>query len=264
MNGKIPVGYDYFNDSIGDNMVHNTAEIYGKTLRQIEKRTFRYYGNEYRAFYDAFEKYSFCGKTVLIWGLAGCNCDALALWNNADRVYVADYNKPICDHPKIEVLTHRELEARDLKTDFAISYSSFEHDGLGRYGDPIDPAGDLKAMKTALNRLNDGGILFLGVPLGRDALRWNANRVYGKIRLPLLLEGWRCIEVFDIYRDSPFDGSCETGAHRQSLMVLRKADDAYPAGETPARKSNTAKEAHNNRILAEINRFVSDSHAGRD
>lgn len=33
--------------------------------------------------------------------------------------------------------------------DFAISYSSWEHDGLGRYGDPVDPWGDVKAMQRA-------------------------------------------------------------------------------------------------------------------
>jgi hypothetical protein len=263
LDGKIPVAYYYFNDSIGDNVVHNTSEIYEKAFRQIEKRTFHYYGNEYKAFYDAFEKYSFSGKTVLIWGLAGCNCEALSIWNNASKVYVVDYNKPICDHPKIEVLTHLELKEKNLKTDFAISYSSFEHDGLGRYGDPIDPAGDLKAMEAAHNSLKDGGILFLGVPLGKDALCWNANRIYGKIRLPLLLKGWHCVEVFDIYGDSPFSASCEIGDHRQSLMVLRKIDKDYPSdkalSETIERKSNGPKEAHNYQILAEINRFILDS-----
>jgi hypothetical protein len=263
LDGKIPVAYYYFNDSIGDNAVHNTAKIYEKTFRQIEKRTFQYYGGEYKAFYDAFEKYPFSGKTVLIWGLGGCNCEAFSIWNKASKVYVVDYNKPICDHQKIEVLTHQELKEKDLKTNFAISYSSFEHDGLGRYGDPIDPTGDFKAMEAAHNSLKDGGILFLGVPLGKDALCWNAHRIYGKVRLPMLLKGWRCVEVFDIYGDSPFDASYDTGVFRQSLMVLKKIDKDYPddreLSEAIERKSNNVKEAHNNQILAEINRFVLDS-----
>lgn len=33
--------------------------------------------------------------------------------------------------------------------DFAFSFSSWEHDGLGRYGDPIDPWGDIKAVQRA-------------------------------------------------------------------------------------------------------------------
>lgn len=53
--------------------------------------------------------------------------------------------------------------ARDWKSgklpavDFAFSYSSFEHDGLGRYGDPIDPWGDLKAMQRASCWVKPGG-----------------------------------------------------------------------------------------------------------
>jgi Caenorhabditis protein of unknown function, DUF268 len=31
--------------------------------------------------------------------------------------------------------------------DAGFSISSFEHDGLGMYGDPLDPDGDLKAMR---------------------------------------------------------------------------------------------------------------------
>lgn len=31
--------------------------------------------------------------------------------------------------------------------DFAFSFSSWEHDGLGRYGDPLNPWGDVKAFE---------------------------------------------------------------------------------------------------------------------
>ena len=30
------------------------------------------------------------------------------------------------------------------KYDVCLSISSFDHDGLGRYGDPLDPSGDLR------------------------------------------------------------------------------------------------------------------------
>jgi hypothetical protein len=32
------------------------------------------------------------------------------------------------------------------------------------------------------------------MPIGQDTLVWNANRIYGKIRLPLLLEKFKIIE----------------------------------------------------------------------
>jgi hypothetical protein len=117
-------------------------------------------------------------------------------------------------------------------------------------------------MKVAHETLKDDGILLLGVPLGKDALCWNAHRIYGKIRLPLLLKGWRCIEVFDIYDNSPFDESIKLGDHRQSLMILQKINDDYPSdealNETINRVSSDPKEAHNNLIAAQINRFMLD------
>ncbi len=50
--------------------------------------------------------------------------------------------------------------------DRALSLSSFDHDGLGRYGDPINPIGDLVAMETVKQDLRSDGLLFLTVPIG--------------------------------------------------------------------------------------------------
>jgi len=54
-----------------------------------------------------------------------------------------------------------------------------EHIGLGRYGDPLDPDGDLKAMKELQRVLAPGGTLLLVVPLaGTPRIRFNAHRLY--------------------------------------------------------------------------------------
>ena len=66
--------------------------------------------------------------------------------------------------------------------DFAWSFSSFEHDGLGRYGDPLSPYGDLEAIMKVHCVLPVGGLFFLGLGHGKDAVVWNAHRVYGAIR----------------------------------------------------------------------------------
>lgn len=72
-----------------------------------------------------------------------------------------------------------------------ISISTIEHDGLGRYGDPLDPMADLKSMSAIKRLLKPNGLFFLSVPIGEDLLVWNLHRRYGKNRLPLLLEGWK-------------------------------------------------------------------------
>jgi SAM-dependent methyltransferase len=53
-----------------------------------------------------------------------------------------------------------------------------EHIGLGRYGDPLDPDGDLKAMAELERVLAPGGDLLLVVPVGRPRIEFNAHRIY--------------------------------------------------------------------------------------
>lgn len=53
-----------------------------------------------------------------------------------------------------------------------------EHIGLGRYGDPLDPDGDLKAIKELVRVLAPGGDLLVASPVGRPRIEFNAHRVY--------------------------------------------------------------------------------------
>lgn len=229
LNNTIPVMSLYCDDRVAT-PVHNLAETYDVIFRCFEKRIFRYYGQEVNSFYDALEDYDVRGKRVLVWGLVGCNCEALALWKGAEEVYIVDYNKPVCDHPRAKVVTHEELKALPFKFDYAISFSSFEHDGLGRYGEPVSPFGDIKAMQQAKKVMKDGGILFLGVPLGRDALVWNAHRIYGKERLPLLLRGWLPVNLYSTYMgDDIF--SEPLGSHIQPLLALKRTPWQNVPGE---------------------------------
>jgi hypothetical protein len=53
-----------------------------------------------------------------------------------------------------------------------------EHIGLGRYGDPLDPDGDLKAIAELVRVLAPGGNLLIATPVGRPRVAFNAHRVY--------------------------------------------------------------------------------------
>lgn len=53
-----------------------------------------------------------------------------------------------------------------------------EHIGLGRYGDPIDPDGDLKAVRELVRVLAPGGNLLVVTPVGRKRIQFNAHRIY--------------------------------------------------------------------------------------
>jgi hypothetical protein len=224
LNSSIPVLYYYFDDTIhsGDNFC-NTKIKYIRTFRKLKNRTFKYYGDNIQSFYKAFEKYSFKDKTVLIWGLAGCNCEAMAVWQGASRVFVVDYNPLVCEPEKITVLSHQQLIEQNIQTDIAISYSSFEHDGLGRYGDSLNPDADLEAMQKARKHLKDDGCLFFGVPEGLDCVVWNAHRIYGEKRLPLLLNGWEIADTFLPNKITDHRNlNLPLGKYVQPLRVLRK------------------------------------------
>jgi len=55
---------------------------------------------------------------------------------------------------------------------------TIEHVGLGRYGDKIDPDGDIKAINELKRVLAiDGNLLFV-VPIGKPKLVFNAHRIY--------------------------------------------------------------------------------------
>jgi SAM-dependent methyltransferase len=54
-----------------------------------------------------------------------------------------------------------------------------EHIGLERYGDPLDPKGDLKAISELKRVLSKDGNLLFVVPLGEHAIiQYNAHRIY--------------------------------------------------------------------------------------
>jgi hypothetical protein len=73
--------------------------------------------------------------------------------------------------------------------DFVVSFSSIEHSGLGRYGDPLDPIGDIREIEKILCWLKPGGLLFLGIPIGKDHIVFNLHKFYGQLRLPLIFQG---------------------------------------------------------------------------
>lgn len=55
---------------------------------------------------------------------------------------------------------------------------TIEHIGLGRYGDKIDPDGDMKAIAELQRVVKRGGSLLLVTPLGQPTLKFNAHRIY--------------------------------------------------------------------------------------
>jgi hypothetical protein len=92
------------------------------------------------------------GKTVMIGGSISPWVEAVTLALGAESITTSDYNPAeIVGVPSIHTIevpkllrqlyenTGSALEA--YQHDIVVSYSSVEHDGYGRYGDPFDPTG---------------------------------------------------------------------------------------------------------------------------
>jgi hypothetical protein len=77
--------------------------------------------------------------------------------------------------------SHADLTALPFPDNSVQSLScmhTVEHIGLGRYGDPIDPIGDLKAMSELQRVVGRGGNFLFVVPVGKPKVQFNAQRVY--------------------------------------------------------------------------------------
>ena len=90
-----------------------------------------------------------------------CRYEALAIAFGAARVTTFEYNRLQYTHPLIEtVLVNDSLANAALAAafDVVMSISTFEHDGLGRYGDPLNPNGDMIAMRSTRRLLKPGQV----------------------------------------------------------------------------------------------------------
>ena len=109
------------------------------------------------------------------------------------KITTVEYNLPeINTHPDIHTITWDDFVLENEKYDAVISYSSIEHSGLGRYGDPLNPNEDLHVTSIIRSKIKPSGIFILAVPYHptKDILNWNAHRTYGPNRWPLLTKGF--------------------------------------------------------------------------
>jgi SAM-dependent methyltransferase len=83
----------------------------------------------------------------------------------------------------------------DESVDVVCLISTLEHVGLGRYGDPQDVHGDMRAMQEARRVLKTKGYLILTVPYGHPTVVYNLHRVYDSGRLGMLSAGFETIHI---------------------------------------------------------------------
>ncbi len=84
--------------------------------------------------------------------------------------------------------------------DIVTAVSTIEHVGLGRYGDPISPDGDKKAVEEIKRIVKPGGKAIVTIPCGKDTICYSRDgvplgRVYSSSSLVELLSGFKILEM---------------------------------------------------------------------
>jgi hypothetical protein len=206
MGGQIKLRNDYHNQVY----LGGTAETSTWTKTMIDERieeAKQKVPMKYRAdglkIHDGMERYnsSINGQRGIVIGSEDPWVEAILLSHGAGRLLTLEFGSINCTHPQVNTIlpgkfTERFLNGQMEPFDFGISFSSLEHDGLGRYGDILNPIGDLQTMAKMLSVIKPGGLFFVAVPVdAEDKLVFNAHRVYGPLRLPKFFAGWSFIDI---------------------------------------------------------------------
>jgi hypothetical protein len=213
LNGKIPVTNNFFNPEQyrsliipnWDTIINDYITRFTKENISSENHGKENYPKGDLQYKEGGASYYLCkvldtldvkDKTVAVIGSENPWIEAI-LYNYGCRdIVTIEYNKPTINNTNFRILNYEEFTTTDIKFDYILSYSSIEHSGLGRYGDVINPDGDIETMDVIKNKLKSNGKLVIGIPIGLDTLVWNANRIYGNIRLPILLNNFKIIEWY--------------------------------------------------------------------
>ena len=234
MNGRIPT-FDWYLDDRKESGVKWNIEFIKHFQSKFTPFNIRNdlegispYGHEVCVnLLQSFEDYNISNKKVAVIGSETPWIEAILL-NMSNNVTTIEYNVPDCDlDDKLRCKGyHDHFEKNTEKYEAIITFSSIEHSGLGRYGDPLDPNGDIKTMNNIFKNLTDDGLVIWGAPVGKDALAWNAHRVYGPVRLPLIFQKFTELKWYGYNKEELFSKPLQNNAY-QPVVVLRKHRDDF-------------------------------------
>tara|TARA_A100001015_G_scaffold283392_1_gene348642 strand:+ start:962 stop:1861 length:900 start_codon:yes stop_codon:yes gene_type:complete len=201
-NGTIEI-IDSYTTKVSDGTnIYYDKKLIDRLIKLSRKNAELYYGVTDQLLYECLDTIDIKSKSVGIIGSTFPWYEAIIL-SRGGHPYTIEYNKLETNDKRLNVITVENYFKKPFKFDFVLSISSFEHDGLGKYGDKINPIGDIEAMnKVRKLMLNKNGKLILSVPIGIDKVAWNDHRIYGEKRFPKLIEGFQVIKSFGFNNDS--------------------------------------------------------------
>lgn len=226
LNGTIPVKKYYFDQAyLGGNAKVSiwTRDMITDLMDKVKNR-YKHFNYDTEPLYKLFDARPnlVSNKKGLVIGSEYPWLESLLLHYGASEIHTLEFGSIVSEDHRIKAFTPDSfkfsfLDGKILPYDFAFSYSSLEHDGLGRYGDILNPIGDLETMARLLSIVKPGGYVGIGFPCCHDRLDWNAHRIYGPIRLQKLFAGY---EILGVYPQDSRMG-LNTGNGFQPIWLLK-------------------------------------------
>ncbi len=230
-NGDMPITKSYYFDEVYSDSNSNNKNIqenvtafeFEELLKKLgNNEPVGWYGESSLSLEAIMNKYlnKIKNKSLVVIGTQMPWVEAIGYRLLVSHITTLDYTRKHYETERLEWLHVNDYledlisNTRKIETfDASASFSSIEHSGLGRYGDPLSPEGDINAVQQVHCLLKPGGFFFLGLPTSSDDssyIEFNAHRVYGSKRLKLLFDGWTKVDQVES-RD---------GVH--SIFVLEK------------------------------------------
>jgi uncharacterized protein DUF268 len=127
----------------------------------------------------------------------GSQVQLVGLLTTITRVIFLDIRPLSIETPNFQGLAGSvvTLPFGDLSVHSLSSLHVIEHIGLGRYGDPIDPNGSARAAQEIVRVLGLGGRAYISVPIGRQRVQFNGQRVFAVADVLKLFDGLHLVEM---------------------------------------------------------------------
>jgi len=222
-NGDMPITKEwYFNEvyTSSNEIQIITSVKFNRLLDKVKSNKPLHYNNiELQIMMNKYKDY-IKDKNLVVLGTRRPWIEAIAYYLDASQITTLEYNRKKYEvdglewfhvNDYLDSLLDNSREIEQFAN--AVSFSSIEHSGLGRYGDPLSPEGDIDAVRQVHCFLKPNGLFWLGLPTSKDDssyIVFNSHRVYGSKRLKLLFRGWHVMDQV----------KCDSSSH--SIYLLQK------------------------------------------
>eukprot|EP00090_Calanus_glacialis_P038258 TRINITY_DN6683_c0_g1_i4.p1 TRINITY_DN6683_c0_g1~~TRINITY_DN6683_c0_g1_i4.p1 ORF type:complete len:640 (-),score=138.81 TRINITY_DN6683_c0_g1_i4:103-2022(-) len=233
-NGRVPAELFYFDDSeLGSDQREPRVVDVQWWIDQWENGTHITSEGTSELIDEAAAIIDVSNKNILVIGTVEPWLEAVLFSRGAKKVVTLEYGNYVSHFPNHEFIKPKEFSERYLagsldKFDAVFTHSSLEHSGLGRYGDSLNPWGDLISIAQAWCASTPEAKLAIAVPTavnGEDAILFNGAKIYGPRLYPFLTTNWKFTwPLEDEKRIHPRAGFINTDWMYQPLFIFDKIE----------------------------------------